>query len=378
MIMGMVVGMVMGMVMPVGMSMRMPARSVAMSAIRANVIDLAEGRAVVEGFGHAPCPDHVGLCQHLCRRAPGDGLPRQQQRFGEMCPDHGQIVQHGHHRPALIAPAADQHHEVVDRGIVDGGKRLVEQDHRRILKAHPGKQCALQLPAGQGADRASLETGQAHQCQRMADRIGVRAPEGPEKPAPLPQAHGHQIEHGDGIADIDAVLLRHVGKLPAHRQIADDATAQRLEFADQPAQQGGLAGPVRPDDGQEAARRDQPAEVVDGGMPVIAKRQVLEPDGGNIGHGTAGWRLGQGHGHGTAMAQKTASQIRPTSRPASASLSGADMRIRDTCGAMAGTAGRGLMRRLIWGCAAALPRRAHAPGWQGHAPRLRVPLPAMC
>jgi prepilin-type N-terminal cleavage/methylation domain-containing protein len=63
---------------------------------------------------------------------------------------------------------------------------------------------------------------------------------------------------------------------------------------------------------------------------------------------------------------------------ATASLSGADMRIRETCGAMAGTAGRGLMRLLIWGCAAALPRQAHAPGWRGHAPRLRVPLPATC
>ena len=54
---------------------------------------------------------------------------------------------------------------------------------------------------------------------------------------------------------------------------------ERLELADDAFEQCGLAGAVRADDGEQIAMRHLAIDVMHGGMPVIAEREIAEDDG---------------------------------------------------------------------------------------------------
>ncbi len=56
-----------------------------------------------------------------------------------------------------------------------------------------------------------------------------------------------------------------------------DAAIEGLGFSDDAFEQGRLARSVRSDEGHELAAADDPVEVMNGGMSVIAQGKIVEP-----------------------------------------------------------------------------------------------------
>ena len=73
--------------------------------------------------------------QRRRRLAPGDRLARKQEGLRKDREDLLEVVQGDHHRAALAMPALHEPQQVVARGRVDAGERLVEKDDR----AHPAR-----------------------------------------------------------------------------------------------------------------------------------------------------------------------------------------------------------------------------------------------
>ena len=103
------------------------------------------GRAVVPGEGLAG--EDVG-------RSAGGGDPalrQQDDALGVLAGEH-EVVQRRHHRHAVLAA---QLVDDLEHGLgvpeVEGGRRLVEQQHPGVLRECPGEDGALALAAGEGA-----------------------------------------------------------------------------------------------------------------------------------------------------------------------------------------------------------------------------------
>ncbi len=142
-------------------------------------------------------------------------------------------------------PTADQRQEIADGAGVDARERLVEQNDRRVLYDQAGEQGALELAARERPDRPLFAAREPDGGERrLAGRPSAKqAAPGPEPP---PQAHGHEIEHGEGKIPVDLGGLRQVGD-GAVRRTALDPPAKHPDLADEPFQQGRLASSVRPD-----------------------------------------------------------------------------------------------------------------------------------
>ena len=79
-----------------------------------------------------------------------------------------------------------------------------------------------------------------------------------------------------GKAAVDLDLLRQIGDVGVWQPVEGEAAAERLELAHDALEQRGLAGAVRSDDRRAARRLHLAGDVMHGGMPVIAERQVAE------------------------------------------------------------------------------------------------------
>ena len=181
-----------------------------------------------------------------------------------------QVVQHAddHLRAAKPRHLADQCH-LVRR--VEVGGRLIEQQHRRLHGQRPGEEHPLALAArefGQAAVLPGLAFGVAHGL--LDDGLVLRAGRGEQ--AELRQAaEVDDVAHGEFAAGFG--LLREPGELagavagrPGGERAAgqrDLARVERLQ-ASECAQQRGLAGAVRADDGGPAAVEREGDAVEDG------------------------------------------------------------------------------------------------------------------
>ena len=120
---------------------------------------------------------------------------------------------------------------------IDGVERLIEHDHARILKQEPRKQHALHLPAGQGADGAVLETGQADGGKRLFDARVFAFAEAAEQATGLPQPCTDEIEHRNRETAIDFRRLRQVRNLARCYFSETDFASKRFENSDDAAKQ---------------------------------------------------------------------------------------------------------------------------------------------
>ena len=121
------------------------------------------------------------------------------------------VVQRGDHGAALIVPAPDEEDEVGDGLGIDGAERLVEQDEAAVLQQQAGEQHALELSAGERADRPVGEIENAERSEGIGDlALGGGIEAAPEADL-APQPHGGAVEHGDREAAVDVDLLREIG-----------------------------------------------------------------------------------------------------------------------------------------------------------------------
>ena len=160
--------------------------------------------------------------------------------------------------------------------LVDGVEGLVEHDQARVLQHHPREQQALQLPAGERADRAVLEAGETHGGERLVDLLALRLADAAEEAGRAPEPGADEIEHRDRKAAVDVGGLRQIGDIARVEAAERDRARQRLEDADQAAKQRRLAGAVRADHGEQRAGCDFAGEMMHRRVAVIAERDVAE------------------------------------------------------------------------------------------------------
>ena len=264
-------------------------------------VPLADLGMLVERLDQLPRLGEIGGRQHFARLAPGHHFAREQQsaRENARAPARCRAA-----RPARCVPRACQRRISAMRSAIglgiDGAERLVEQDERRVLQQQPREQHALELAARQRADRTLGEIDQPDRGQRAGDLVVAARIEAAPGADLAPQPHRHAVEHRDREAAVDLDLLRQIGDVRFVEAVAVEAAAERLELADDALEQGRLAGAVRADDGEQRAALDLAGDVMHGGMPVIAERQVVEDDG----------RLGGGD-----MVMSTPTARRPTAAP---------------------------------------------------------------
>ena len=211
------------------------------------------------------------------------------------------VVQHGQHGAALGMPGVQQGQQVAGGAGVHAHKGFIQQDDGRVLQQQPGKQCPLELPARQRGDGAVAKAAQAHGFQRLGAAGAVAGADAAPGSQLVPQAHRHHVGHRDGKAAVHFSLLRQVGH--AHGMALALGAGQALhlalhglEHARQRLDQCGLARAVGADHGQQVTRRNAGVQVVDGGVALVAQRQVVQddvgrPDGGGLGKLCHEWRV---------------------------------------------------------------------------------------
>ena len=113
--------------------------------------------------------------------SPGDRLAGEQQGLRKIRLHQIDVVRGDQDGAPLAVPALHQSHQVGGGLGVDGGERLVEHDHARVLQQQAGKQHALHLPAGERADGALLESGEADRGDGRFDRLMILAADAAEQ-----------------------------------------------------------------------------------------------------------------------------------------------------------------------------------------------------
>ena len=92
-----------------------------------------------------------------------------------------------------------------------------------VLEQQAGEQRALHLAAGEGADRAALEAGQADGRERLLDPGPVPAADAAEQARPGPEAHGDEVVDGEREDAVDLRRLRQIGDAGGGAVEADPA-----------------------------------------------------------------------------------------------------------------------------------------------------------
>ena len=161
--------------------------------------------------------------------------------------------------------------------LVEGGQRLVEQQHARALDQRARQRHALTLTAGELADPALAETLQLDEGQHLGHALGALAPADrllaqAEADIALDREMGKQRVALEHHVDRPAVR-RHGADVLAVEQ--DAAFAQRLETGKQ-AQQRGLAAAGRTEQREEFAVSDVEGELVERDDVAEALGHLLE------------------------------------------------------------------------------------------------------
>ncbi len=195
---------------------------------------------------------------------------------------------------------------------VEGGQRLVEQQHARAQGEGPGQRDALLLAAGQLVRVALALVAEADQFQQLG---GAGAPLGRADLAHA-QSEGHVVD-GVQMREEAVRLEHHAGVAAVGRDVRDVLAVHQYGSGvgvfepREHAQRGGLAAAGRAEEGQELSGAYGQVEPVEGdGGPELAA-QPPEFDGGGLFEG-----LGQGGGH-VCHPREEAVRLRPPA-PASA------------------------------------------------------------
>ena len=163
---------------------------------------------------------------------------------------------------------------------VQRAERLVQQQHVRFVHDGPGQRDALALAAGQLGRLAAAEPGQPDHLQGPVHLLPPLRLGHPAHPQPVLDVlrHGHVreqrvvLEHG---VDVPGVR-RHPGDVAAAE--LDPPGVRPLEPGDQP-EQGGLARPGRPEQGEELPGPHHQVDVGQRGHVAVALAQPEDMDG---------------------------------------------------------------------------------------------------
>ncbi len=181
--------------------------------------------------------------------------------------EFGEHVRGKHHGDAVAACGLDHgRQEVVAGHRVEGGERLVEHEQRRQAGQRDRQRELRLLPAGQRAN--PLAEGDL-----KADEAGFRVPLVP----PLVEVARDAEHRADRQVPVQGRVLGDEGdpveRAGRARGLAAEhgqGARRRPGQADGQAEQGGLAGPVRADEGDEVAAGNRQRAVVQRPLAPVA------------------------------------------------------------------------------------------------------------
>src|SRR5262249_6824799 len=200
-----------------------------------------------------------------------------------------EVVGRHHHLDAAQCDRAD---DVLDRlggGGVEARARLVEAKHRRRLGERARQRQPLLLAAGEfsrGTVGQAVEADQRAELGHARGALAARHAGGGERVADV--AGGAAAEHHRALEHDRAPRRRHVRPAaPAQ------AAARRRDQPHHEAEEGGLAGAVRPDQHRRRSGRQRERDAVEDGHAARADAGVRDHDrqvGGRRAHGHAAKR----------------------------------------------------------------------------------------
>ncbi len=211
------------------------------------------------------------LVEHLPRRADRGhpALGEQHQPVGELGGER-QVMHDGDHRqPVFAAQLVDEFQCLDTIPDVECARRLVQQQHRGLLRQGAGEHHALHLATGERREHAGRQVPDPEAGQQGGAAAAVPGRLDPE----IADVRGaaEQGVVGDRHAAGPLRLLRHVGEHPgeppAGQPVGDLAVdrdrAVVVGEVRHGAQQAGLAGTVGPDQADPFARRRSETHPVD-------------------------------------------------------------------------------------------------------------------
>ncbi len=189
--------------------------------------------------------------------------------------------------PCVPAQLVDQLQHLLLVADVQRAGRLVEQQQRRALGQRPGQEDPLPLAAGEGGQRPAGETrsGPAGPAPRPP-RPGRRPTPGPAAGCTgcAPAARSRTTDMPGGTtgdwATVATTRARSRRRRAADRRTEQGDRAGRGQQAADGAQQGRLAGAVRPDHGDPLARRRPSGRPREDLRTVQPDPQLGDHDGG--------------------------------------------------------------------------------------------------
>ncbi len=254
--------------------------------------------------------DHVGMARDLVGRALGDLAAEVEHRNPLRNARHqGHVVLDEHHGGSLAVELLDHGRERIGLLRVKAGRRLVEQKQARLGRERAGDFEQALLAIGEQVGfllGLGRETDESEQLSRLGAHVGFLASE-PGEPQERRRhaAFARQVEadldvlsDGHALEELHELERAHQALrgdlvLPHPRDVLAgkfDRACRGREEARHHVEEGRLAGPVRADDGEQAALRDLQTDVAVGRQAGEALGQIAYREQR---HGSApGARLG--------------------------------------------------------------------------------------
>ena len=197
-----------------------------------------------------------------------------------MLRDHVEVVgdeQDGH--IFLGAQVGDNLVEELEAVLVDAGDGLIEEQEVGHRVEGEREQDALEFAARECAEAAAK---QALRVDAREAREDARAqlPGGAEPDGAAAEAGHEEVFDGDGRADVEAQVLRHVadGRVAGVAALGVDVVevARVRDFAEDGAHEGAFAGAVGADEGRELAAVHVEVDVLEDGEAAGADAEVFD------------------------------------------------------------------------------------------------------
>jgi hypothetical protein len=233
-----------------------------------------------------PYRDQLGA-RDLGRRAGGDHLAAGQddQPVGVLGRERDVVHRAEDREVAVLAQGRDELEGLLLAPDVERGRRLVEQEERRLLGECAAQHGPLLLSAAQGLKPPTDELPQIEATERAACGLEVASGLGAERPdirgaaeedvVPDPHPGRQKRRLGHEREPPRRLSPRQPSRLVA---VEPDRARVRHEPGDR-AQQRALPGTVRPDQRHPFARGDLGVDPVEDPRPAEVDRERVEDDG---------------------------------------------------------------------------------------------------
>src|SRR5687768_11396443 len=228
--------------------------------------------------------DFDGNAVHLCERAfghdfvgcadPESALDHERDALDVVRDLVQRVTDHEHRQPIAVVKLAHEPEDLRRRDEVHSVRRLVEHENVRLTHERAGDERPLFLTAGQIRQRIVREVRDPDVVERLDGTPAVVVAGTASESDTVVPPHHHDIDDLEREVVVDLVALRNVAE--AQRRRTRNGAGKRLERAEQRAKDGGLAGPVRPDETEKVAFRDVERDIRKHHATPVPERRVVE------------------------------------------------------------------------------------------------------